>query len=111
MLSSLSLLINILFIGLVYKNYRNQFLISAVENIFITCAVDNFLVKPLILTITAFFVKNVIFVDEFIDKEIQIVEIIHEERVLKKMAEANISSLSPKKMVSSPSKVPKAIRV
>lgn len=51
------------------------------------------------------------FVDQFIDKEIQIVEIIHEERVLKKMAEANISSLSPKKMVSSPSKVPKAIRV
>lgn len=69
----MSLLINIIFIGLVYKNYRNQFLMSAVLNFLITCAVDNFLVKPVILTITAFFIKNVMFVDQFIDKEIQII--------------------------------------
>lgn len=46
---------------------------SAVLNFLITCAVDNFLVKPVILTITAFFIKNVMFVDQFIDKEIQII--------------------------------------
>lgn len=46
---------------------------SAVLNFFITCAVDNFLVKPVILTITALFIKNVMFVDQFIDKEIQII--------------------------------------
>lgn len=67
--------------------------------------------KPVVLTITAFFIKNVLFVDLFIAKEIQIVEILHEERVLKKSVDYHISSLSPKKMVSSPSKVPKAVRV
>lgn len=74
----MSLVLNIALIGLVYKNYRNQFLVSAVENFLITCAVDNLLVKPLVLTVTAFFIKNVLFIDQFIDKEIQIIEILHE---------------------------------
>ena len=52
----------------VYKNYNNALLLSAILNFFITLALDNFVVRPVILAIYAYPIKNIHFIDVFIDK-------------------------------------------
>jgi hypothetical protein len=93
----------------VYKNYNNPLLLTTIQNFFITAAIDNFAVKPVGFIIYAFVIKDIHFVDIFIDQEAQIEEILNEQRVIIKVHDAHISAISPKKMRNSPSKVPKAL--
>ena len=72
-MTSLSLLINMVLISTVYKNYQNALLLAAAQNFLITIALDNVLVKPLVFAIVSFSIKNTHFVDVYIDKEIKII--------------------------------------
>lgn len=56
------------FLWFVYKNYNNVLLLSAIQNFFITLALDNFVVRPLIFAVYAYPIRNIHFIDDFIDK-------------------------------------------
>lgn len=75
---------NLTFIWMVFKNYQNVFLLAVVQNLLITVLLDNFVVKPMVLFVLSFVVRNSATVDAFIDEEIQICEIIHSLRVIKR---------------------------
>jgi len=50
----------------IYKYYNNLWLLLATQNFFITLAIDNLAVKPIVFAITSFGIKNTHFVDAYI---------------------------------------------
>lgn len=65
-----------------FKNYNNQIFIKIAFNFALTFLIDNFIFKPVVLTILAFPLKFSDRVNEFINNETEIVEILHGEREL-----------------------------
>jgi hypothetical protein len=55
-------------IGLIYKNYRNKLLMEAAQYILINLALNNVILKPLLLLVFALSIQNLDFVNSFIIK-------------------------------------------
>lgn len=55
---------------MIFKNYHNVLLASAAHNFLVTVGLDNFVLRPIVLLVLSFTVKNNSYVDAFIDKEI-----------------------------------------
>ncbi len=67
MLTCITICLDLFLLGLVYKNYRNTMLINSSINLLINLALDNMVVKPVLLMFFAIPIRNIQFVDDFID--------------------------------------------
>lgn len=109
-MASISIIVNLVFIWSVYKNYHNLILQSAMKNFLITASLDNFIVRPFLFAAYSLIINSSPSFNSFIDIQCQIAESINQESI-KKVHDNHISAISPKKLSNSPSKVPKALEI
>ena len=81
--TTLSLLINLVILWLVYKNYNNSTLFLVMKKILISLSLDNLCIKPVLFCVVSLIVHKSETFSEFVDVDEQIGEILSGVRTLR----------------------------